>query len=309
MPILDFETSKAHDASIPLKTPVEPSFISRQVTKARRFYREASLRLPSGLTVVCGGWEQCTPDYRLKRSDFPYWSFEFVAGGEGGLKLAGTKYRLERGVVFAYGPGVEHEIHTEPANPLRKYFVDFCGKQAPSRLKKAGLAAGTCRRLAKDDEVRLAFDQLIADGLKTSLRADRLAALRVETLLELIADGAVSAEPRAWRAFQTYQRCRDVLETRAGDFGTAEAVAAAGHVTPAHLSRLFMRFCGQPPYQVLMRLRMNLAAARLEESGKLVREIGDEFGMDPYHFSRVFKRVHGLSPENFLKSRAGMGGS
>ncbi len=290
---------------MPLKSPAEPSFISRQVTKARRFYREAGLRPQSGLAVVCGGWEQCTPDYHLKRGDFPYWSFEFVAAGEGGIKLAGTKHRLERGVVFAYGPGVPHEIHTDRENPLRKYFVDFCGKNAEPLLKQAGLAAGVCRRLAKDDEMRLAFDQLIADGLKTSLRSDRLTALRLETLLELIADGAASAESRAWRAFQTYQRCRDVLEARATELTTAEAVAAAGHVTPAHLSRLFMRFCGQPPYQVLMRLRMNQAATRLEESGKLVREIGDEFDMDPYHFSRVFKRVHGLSPENFLKSRGG----
>lgn len=290
---------------MPTKTSPEPAFISNQVTKARRFYREVGARPPSALSVACGGWEQCTPDYHLKRDDFPYWSVEFVAGGEGTLQLAGEKHRLERGAVFAYGPGVAHEIQTDPAAPLRKYFVDFCGKAAAARLRQAGLVAGTCRRLAKDDEVRLAFDQLIADGLKTTLRSDRLAALRLETLLELIADGSAPAEKRAWRAFQTYQRCRDLLEARAGGLGTAEEVAAAGHVTPSHLSRLFMRFCGQPPYQVLMRIRMNQAAARLEESGKLVREVGEEFGMDPYHFSRVFKRIHGLSPESFLKSRGG----
>lgn len=290
---------------MPIRTSPEPAFISRQVTKARRFYREVGARSPSTLSVACGGWEQCTPDYHLKRDDFPYWSVEFVAGGEGTLKLAGAKHRLERGTVFAYGPGVAHEIQTDPSAPLRKYFVDFCGKDAAARLNQAGLVAGTCRRLAKDDEVRLAFDQLIADGLKTTQRSDRLAALRLETLLELIADGSASAETRAWRAFQTYQRCRDLLEARAGELGTAEEVAAAGHVTPSHLSRLFMRFCGQPPYQVLTRIRMNQAAARLEESGKLVREVGEEFGMDPYHFSRVFKRIHGLSPESFLKSRGG----
>lgn len=287
------------------KSLLEPSFISRQVTKARRFYREVGLQSEADVVVACGGWEQCAPDYHLKREDFPYWSLEFVSGGEGSLRLAGVRHRLERGVVFAYGPGVAHEIRTDPANPLRKYFVDFCDKESGARLRRAGLAAGVCRRLAKDDEVRLAFDQLIADGQKTSLRADRLVALRLETMLELIADGSASMEPRAWRAFQTYQRCRDVLEVRSKELATAEAVAAAGHVTPAHLSRLFMRFCGQPPYQVLMRLRMSHAAARLEEGGRLVREVGDEFGMDPYHFSRVFKRVHGLSPENFLKSRAG----
>jgi|UPI000697CB9F AraC-like DNA-binding protein len=307
MTILDFENKMNRSSRMTSTHLAPPAFISNQVTKSRRFYRELRPRIKPALTVVCGGWEQCAPDYRLKRGDFPYWSLEFVAGGEGDLVLAGKEHRLERGVVFAYGPGVPHEIRTRPESPLRKYFVDFCGQGSAAKLVAAGLAEGVCRRLGKDDEVRLAFDQLIGEGLKTSLRAERLVTLRLETLLELVGDGAAPAEARAWRAFQTYQRCRDILEARAGELRTADAVAQASHVTSSHLSRLFIRFCGQPPYQVLIRLRMNQAAARLEEGGRLVREVADEFGLDAYHFSRVFKRVHGLSPEKFLKNRAGFG--
>ncbi|MEY4488931.1 MAG: hypothetical protein RIQ79_1439, partial [Verrucomicrobiota bacterium] len=138
---------------MPSKLFAPPAFISNQVTKARRFYRELRPRAKTTLAVVCGGWEQCAPDYRLKRADFPYWSLEFVAGGEGELVLAGKEHRLERGVVFAYGHGVPHEIRTEAGNQLRKYFVDFCGQGSAVKLAQAGLAAGVCRRLGKDDEV------------------------------------------------------------------------------------------------------------------------------------------------------------
>ena len=42
------------------------------------------------------------------------------------------------------------------------------------------------------------------------------------------------------------------------------------------------------------------AAALLLDRGLLVREVGQQVGYeDPYHFSKVFKRVYSLSPEAF----------
>jgi AraC-like DNA-binding protein len=35
----------------------------------------------------------------------------------------------------------------------------------------------------------------------------------------------------------------------------------------------------------------------------IVREVAEQLGLDPFHFSRVFKRVHGVSPAEFLRRR------
>ena len=45
---------------------------------------------------------------------------------------------------------------------------------------------------------------------------------------------------------------------------------------------------------------MNHAAERLQESGVLVKQAAAETGFaDPFHFSRVFRRVLGMSPAAF----------
>ena len=49
---------------------------------------------------------------------------------------------------------------------------------------------------------------------------------------------------------------------------------------------------------------MNLAAERLQNPSILVKQVAAEFGFDdPFHFSRAFKNVLGLSPEKFRRLR------
>ena len=80
------------------RTALEPpSFVSRQVTEARRFYLDLNPPAGHGLTVVCGGWESCSPDFRVERADFPFLCVEFVAAGSGSLLLAGKEVGKKSG--------------------------------------------------------------------------------------------------------------------------------------------------------------------------------------------------------------------
>ena len=75
-------------------------------------------------------------------------------------------------------------------------------------------------------------------------------------------------------------------------------------MNPPYLCRLFRRYDQQTPYQYLMRLKMNAAAERLQDPGALVKQVAAELGFgDPFHFSRVFKSIFGLSPEAFRRLR------
>jgi AraC-like DNA-binding protein len=279
-----------------------PSFVSRQVTEARRFY--LNLNPPAGhkLTVVCGGWESCAADFRIERADFPFLCLEFVAGGAGTLVLGGNEWPLRRGAVFAYGPGCAHRIEGDPADPLRKYFVDFAGREGATLLRAAGLAPGACRLAGNPDEVEAAFEQLLDTGRRDGPQAARIAALQAEILLLTLADSVVPGD-RGEQSFQTYVKCRNCIEERFLDFTTAAEVAAACHVSPAYLSRLFAKHGHETPYQFLLRCRMRHAAGLLDGGQKIVREVAEELGLDAFHFSRVFKRVHGVSPAEFLRRR------
>ena len=285
------------------RTAVEPpSFVSRQVTEARRFYLNLKPPAGHGLTVVCGGWESCAPDFRVERADFPFLCVEFVAGGSGSLTLAGREWPLRRGTVFSYGPGCGHRIESDSADPLRKHFLDFSGRAGGELLRAAGLPPGSCRAAGDPDEVERAFEQVIAAGNHHGPQALRIAALQAEILLLTLAESITAGGGRD-QSHQTFLKCRACIEERFLDFSTAAEVAAACHVSPAYLSRLFALHSHETPYHALLRCRMRHAAALLDGGRMIVREVAESLGMDAFHFSRVFKRVHGVSPAEFLRRR------
>lgn len=80
------------------------------------------------------------------------------------------------------------------------------------------------------------------------------------------------------------------------------ALAAAVHLSPSRLSHLFMRETGVSPVRYLRMLRMTRAARLLHESVLSVKEIMARVGCtDPSHFSRDFRRTHGVSPRVYRR--------
>lgn len=277
-----------------------PPFMSKQVADARRFYLEATTVTGGMPAVVCGGWERSARDYRISRSDFRYFGLEFVVAGRGELHMRGRVHPLSRGIIFAYGPGIQHEITTDSKDRLSKYFIDFVGSGAEAALRAAGVPPGACRAVAAVEEVQAAFEHLIAAGRRGTATAARITALQGQILLLLVSDVRLPAGKRAIRSLQTFLRCRELLEQNFAAIRTVEEAAAASGMTPAYFCRLFRRFARQSAYRFLMRLKMNQAATLLERHALNVGETAEALGMDPFHFSRAFKRVHGRPPVSFL---------
>ena len=280
-----------------------PEFMSRQVLQARRFYLEAGVRDQAPLSVVCVGWEKCARDYLIHRETFPFLSLEFVAGGKGQLALNGTKHELKAGSLFSYGPGVKHRMRTDPTEVLDKYFVDFVGSEALNLMEKLDLAPGRIHQFQRRLELKDAFEQLIRLAGHVGVYATRSCALQLELLLLATRYGGSETTAGPNRASSTFERCRRHMEDHFLEYSTVEDFAEACHINLSYLCRLYRKFSGVSPYQYLMQIKMKWAANRLHAGEVLVREVADELGIDPFQFSRSFKRVHGVSPAAFIKIR------
>lgn len=293
---------------------IEPEFVSRQVSRARRFYfgREPGGG-EAGLTVISGGWELVSGDYRIDRATFPWVTVEFVAGGRGKLWMGGESHALERGGLFAYGPGIEHRIETDREQVFSKFYLNLAGNDAADRMVAADLGPGTFRRMDNPDELERVFEGLVTEGAARSPQAAEIAGLLARILLLKITSRDGRERRSGWRARETARKCADYMDRHFLRVGTVEEVAEACHVSVGHLTRSFVRFGYGVPYRYLMRRKMVFAAGLLDSGRLLAREAAERLGMDPFQFSRVFKRVHGLSPSEFAGrhgggvSRAGSG--
>ena len=293
-------------SGVPRKTPpsaVEPTFVSQQVTDASRYYLNLNPPRQAAFVVVCGGVERMRPDYVVRRRDFPYFAVEMVVEGEGSLTLNGRRFHLAPGVVFAYGPGVAHTIRTNPEHRMRKYYLDFGGREAGALLKATALGHWKALHVTALHELVEIFESLGREAREDTDLARALCETLARLLLLKIQQHSLPGGRTVPRSFTTYERLRRHIEEHHLRLRTVDDIARECHVTPMYVSRLFRRFGRTGAYQFLLRLKMNRAAELLDD-GLLVKETAARLGFaDAFQFSRAFKRVHGVAPTKLMKSR------
>jgi AraC-like DNA-binding protein len=287
-----------------MKTTKEPEFFSKQVTGARRFFMESAAAGSRRIKVVCGGCEQTQSGFKIDRKDFPYFSLEFVAKGRGVAVLAGQKFELIPGTVFSYGGQISQVITADPQHAMTKYFIDFVGSDARQMLRKYAAPAGTAVQVSRPDEMIRIFDDLISQGLSDSPYKSAICSTLLEYLFYKIAQTKVTDQTKPSQSLVTYQACRQRIRDHFVTLNSLGQIAELCSIDCAYLCRLFKRFDTQSPYHYLMYLKMTSAAGRLQEPDVLVKEIAFELGFeDPFHFSRVFKKTFGISPQSFKRLR------
>ncbi len=274
--------------------------LSTQITGAA-YYCPERRRKRARLQVICAGRETCRADYRVARRTFPWLAIELVVRGEGRLKLGRESIVLNAGTVFCYGPGVVYEMATEADHPMVKYFVDLAGPDAQRLLAQIPLRPGQVRHALYPLELQEILDHLLEEGNRHSRRSEDIALQYLQLFLHKLPECAEYSPHRsASQTLEFYLKAKACLEENYETLPTVEAAAERLRVTPETLCRVFQRFASTTPYQYLLRLKINRAVDLLLGTSLQAKEVGYRLGFsDPFHFSRVFKRLQGSSPAHF----------
>ena len=82
-------------------------------------------------------------------------------------------------------------------------------------------------------------------------------------------------------------------------------MAKVSHVPMETFRKRFVSEVGMPPLSYVLHCKMERAKELLRDQNYSVRDAGAEVGMrDPYHFSKQFKNIVGISPSDFIKQAA-----
>lgn len=277
--------------------------LSTQVSGSRYFFLELTGTSRRGVIPAYGGFERCNPDYLVQRENIEFSTLELVIEGRGTVRMNGATTPLRAGVLFHYDHSTRLEIRTDPAEPMAKYFLCLTGARARGRVAETGVRPNTATQLAMFTEVQRLLEDLIREGRHHRATAGRLCSALAEVLLLKVEELAGLSGPRGSSGEETFLRCKGVIEEQAARLGTLGDITRAVGVEASHLCRLFRRFQGLSPYQYLLHRKMALAAEALLDPAALVKEAAGHVGFgDPYHFSRCFKKVHGVAPKEFQRS-------
>ena len=115
-------------------------------------------------------------------------------------------------------------------------------------------------------------------------------------------------QPVAMDAMLSHEIAKVVDTLRAGEYRDNFSLAEMAQISRMPMETFRKRFVsevGMPPLSYVLHCKMERAKELLREQTYTVRQVGAEIGMqDPYHFSKQFKNIVGISPSAFMKQAA-----
>jgi AraC family transcriptional regulator len=98
-------------------------------------------------------------------------------------------------------------------------------------------------------------------------------------------------------------RAQDLLTANLSEDVSVRDVAAECGLSPGHFTRAFKQSLGVPPYQWVMRQRIDMAKLQLSGKQLPIAEIAVNCGFaDQSHLTRIFARATGVTPSHWRRS-------
>jgi transcriptional regulator GlxA family with amidase domain len=101
------------------------------------------------------------------------------------------------------------------------------------------------------------------------------------------------------------ERALSALHAQPGTAPSIAALARAVNLSTSRFAHLFQEQVGAPPARYLQALRMIRARILIERTSLSIKEVMAQVGCnDPSHFTRDFRRFHGLPPREWRSAAA-----
>lgn len=227
----------------------------------------------------------------------------YCEAGQGALEAGEFRGHIERGDVLVLPRGLAHVYSADDTNPWTIYWCHFSGNLADAFLANLGLTS-------KQPLLKGVADPALKSSFKSLLSIARTgygktafvhSANQLRQILTLLARLRKKRERRQ-KNFD-YDMVRNYMRDNIEQTLTLEELAAVCSLSKFHFAHRYKALTGYAPLQHFTHLKVEHACHLLDSTELSVGEISFQLGYDdPLYFSRVFKRVTGLSPSNYRDS-------
>lgn len=239
-----------------------------------------------------------------------------ILSGKGRYYIEGVTYDVEAGDILVCNPGVRHRnLIVNKDEPTVEFFTGFYGyhfkNMAPEQIElKDG---GHLLRLSSDAkrEVMKQCYEMIAENEAGQVgKYFMLKARLIEILMLMMRE--IVEQPKSRQKgcnFESYnksyavKRIVNYLNENYEQKISLDQIAHNMYLSPVYISKIFKEETGESPINYLIKIRLEKAKDILEHSeGGSIKSIANEVGYDDvYHFSKLFKKYYGMSPQNYRK--------
>ena len=261
---------------------------------------------PGSLTLASGAWIHAAGSFVLESGNYPLrnheqWIWLAVESGEILLRWDQHDLALKAGFT-CFLPGGPHSCEIQVSGRSRCLWIALEGPLSPLVVRKMGaLLHMPLRQGALPSQLYLA-SQIVQVIVRHSGSSD--ATYQLQHLLY----GMIAShwgQPVAMDAMLSHEIAKVVDTLRVNHYRDNLSLAEMAAISRMPMETFRKRFVaevGMPPLSYVLHCKMERAKELLRDQNYSVRQAGIEVGMqDPYHFSKQFKNLVGISPSAFMK--------
>ena len=258
----------------------------------------------ASLAVQNTGRQQCSPGYCWGPGVRDHYLIHHVLRGHGNLVIGDKHFTLGPGDTFLTYPDISILYYADQENPWEYVWVGFQGVEAEGLVEQTDFTP--------DNPVLYGYCSAEIAGLLTDLYQDYGTAAwcrpAITGRLYLLLSFLMRHSQRIWKSTVSGRDCANTAATYVMSHYeqpiTVEDLADFVSVSPSSLYRSFKARFNVSPKHFIIEYRIERACVLLDKGGLSVREVSNSVGFDdPFHFSRAFKEIKGVSPKTYMERR------
>lgn len=256
-----------------------------------------------GLAVYNTGYQKCDGHHTWGPALRDHYLVHYVSGGRGTFVSGGRTYPLGQGEMFLIFPSQVAFYAADREDPWEYCWVGFNGTEAKRLLNLTGFSReNPVLRPERPEVLKELLLHIYRSGGNTPAADAEMVGYLYLFFAELIRLGGAQAPAGGTKDYLA-QAVRFIQFNYAGDIGVEEVAAYAG-VSRSQLYRTFQAGFGLSPHDFLQRYRINEACSLLRSRRLTVAQVAGSVGFnDPLYFSRIFKKLKGVSPTEYQRMK------
>lgn len=286
------ETKKVKEGFVGQQMIVLPPDIKRTVSKNL---------LTKGLYLTAiGYYPRASFHDRERRSGSSQHILLYCLDGKGYVEIGKKRYDLKPHTYFIIPKGVAHHYGTSNSDPWSIYWVHFCGDNSNILLSRYTRDLDPEVQLVPYDEQRIELFNLIFSMLENNYSTRNIELVNIK-MQELLCSFIYHEElyPSYYTTDYISSSIRFMKENLDQSFSIQE-LASRLNYSVSHYSDLFKKKTGCSPIHYFNQLKIQKSCQYLYFTDLNIKEICVKTGFDdPYYFSRMFKKLMGLSPSKY----------
>ena len=243
-------------------------------------------------------------EWSEKPHSHPFCEIMFVLSGEGSVSINDIEYRVTKGDIIVYNPGVMHAESTTGKSGIELAFFGISNFKIANLPSDHILDPETTPVLHTEgdaEEYEFYFMSLVKEVASDKPYNEIFS----KYLARLIMIGILRLANISEAKFVTngiFTRIHTYLNNHFAEIESMDAVCEELKISKYYLSHVFKKYMGKPPMQYVTSKRIAYAKKLLQETDLSATEIGEMCGYkDHVLFFKTFKKAEGITPITFRK--------